>query len=164
MVLLTVFFSHLQIIEEKGHTLPIWMRPTGAPPKNPRIHVELAEISGRRLERRRRRFCGSRCLRSRKECWGADKECGGGEGDDGGFEGLIECPVGMELPQVGEPAPGMFVFESGLRFSFWALEVPFLKARKRPLSLSHPRLWKKSCFSKSPTQLSCFVHSDFSAV
>ena len=49
MILLTVFFSHLQIIEEKGHTLPIWMRPIGAPPKNPRIHVELAEKVGIRF-------------------------------------------------------------------------------------------------------------------
>ena len=34
-----------------------------------------------------------------------------------GLRGLIECPVCMEVPQVGEPVPGMFVFKSGLRFS-----------------------------------------------
>ena len=30
----------------------------------------------------------------------------------------------------------MFVFRSGLRFSFWALEVPDPGVRKRPLSLT----------------------------
>ena len=39
------------------------------------------------------------------------------------LRGLIECLVCMEVPQVGEPVPGMFVFKSGLRFSFWAQKV-----------------------------------------
>ena len=55
-------------------------KPKGSPPKKPRFDVELAEISGRRLESRRRRLCGSRC---------AGKECGGGE-EGGG------TPAGVE--------------------------------------------------------------------
>ena len=32
---------------------------------------------------------------------------------------------------------GMFLLKSGLRFSFWALEVPEPRVRKRPLSLTN---------------------------
>ena len=32
---------------------------------------------------------------------------------------------------------GIFVLRSGLRFSFWALEVPEPRVRKRPLSLTN---------------------------
>ena len=42
---------------------------------------------------------------------------------------------------------GMFVFRSGLRFSFWALEVPEPRVRKRPLSptnRSFSSLWVRA--------------------
>ena len=45
----------------------------------------------------------------------------------------------MELAQVGEPVPGMFVFKSGLRFSFRTLEVTESRVRKRSFSLTKTR-------------------------
>ena len=58
------------------------------------------------------------------------------------LKGLTYSAVALYIGQKWFPRPyfpliwGMFVLRSGLRFSFWALEVPFPRVRKRPISLT----------------------------